>query len=549
MRINRYQLQGALFGSVLSPDLRPREEEALLRRQPIDERRRGLLLLQLRKERRVRQLEAAEVRDVLAARQLAVELLVVHLELGGLLHLHGGAPLILRRVRWLPPVIQVALVIILPPLVVEAVCHLVADDCPHRPKVDGIVRLGVEERRLKDGRGEDDLVEVGVVVGVDLLRQHQPAAPVGRRVGEAHLARVLEGPRAQHVAQVVALHHLQLRVIDPLVGVPDLDAELIHLLDGALPRGGAHPLHLVQPLLQRLPHALHRLERALLCVLREVFAHVDLANRLAERLLDEPHRPLPPRFLLLLPLQRLGVELKVAVDEFLRQVLRARVDRMPTEVRAHLLGARRLEQPARRGEGWRRVAVDRGGRGLSDELEVPLPVDPPLHQRGKLGTAHLIVHTVRVPPLRARHVRTRERRLQLEDGRRLRAGRAFLLASQREHLRDVLLVQLALVRLVLVEVVVSIRQPEPRLLQLEESPLRLLVVRPFGRREEDVHPELRVERGDGRRLVSRRQVACVEHRLEGGETGGLDRRLVHHAAPVRRHLLLISRGGAGGWRG
>ena len=55
-------------------------------------------------------------------------------------------------------------------LVVEAVRDLVPDDGSDGAEVDGRVDVGVEEGRLKDSRGEHNLVEHGVIV-----RVHPPA--------------------------------------------------------------------------------------------------------------------------------------------------------------------------------------------------------------------------------------------------------------------------------------------------------------------------------------------------------------------------------------
>jgi hypothetical protein len=71
MRVEREHLERVLLGRVLAPDLRPREEEALLRTQPVDRRARRGRRGELRLESAVGKLEAAQVRDVLAARQLA----------------------------------------------------------------------------------------------------------------------------------------------------------------------------------------------------------------------------------------------------------------------------------------------------------------------------------------------------------------------------------------------------------------------------------------------------------------------------------------------
>ena len=86
-----------------------------------------------------------------------------------------------------PPVAQPALAVAGGALVVEAVADLVADHRADRAVVDGVVGVGVEERRLQDGCGEDDLVAQRVVVGVDRLRRHQPLVLAHRAAELAEL--------------------------------------------------------------------------------------------------------------------------------------------------------------------------------------------------------------------------------------------------------------------------------------------------------------------------------------------------------------------------
>ena len=86
-----------------------------------------------------------------------------------------------------PPVAQRAGGVEAAALVVEAVAHLVADHGADAAVVHRIVGVEVEERRLQDGGGEDDLVADGVVVGVDGLRRHAPLLGVDRLAGLAEL--------------------------------------------------------------------------------------------------------------------------------------------------------------------------------------------------------------------------------------------------------------------------------------------------------------------------------------------------------------------------
>ena len=109
--------------------------------------------------------EPAEVADVLADGERAVDLLargVAGLELVELGDERVGAGLERRPVLVGPPVAQRAVAVELRALVVEAVADLVADDRADAAVVDGVVGVGVEERRLQDRGGEDDLVQPGL---------------------------------------------------------------------------------------------------------------------------------------------------------------------------------------------------------------------------------------------------------------------------------------------------------------------------------------------------------------------------------------------------
>ena len=72
-----------------------------------------------------------------------------------------------------------------------------------RAVVDRVVGVRVEERRLQDRRREHDLVELGVVVGVDRLRRHAPFVAIDRLAELGDVAVVFELVRAHHVADQV----------------------------------------------------------------------------------------------------------------------------------------------------------------------------------------------------------------------------------------------------------------------------------------------------------------------------------------------------------
>ncbi len=77
-----------------------------------------------------------------------------------------------------PPVGQVAILVVVAPLIVEAVEHLMAYNDPYRTIVYRIVGIGIEERGLKYPGGETDLVGGRVVVCIYSLWAHEPLGTV-----------------------------------------------------------------------------------------------------------------------------------------------------------------------------------------------------------------------------------------------------------------------------------------------------------------------------------------------------------------------------------
>ena len=87
VRVEGHHLQRPLLGCILAPHLCPREEEALMRIEPVDVAGRPLRI-QLCIQRGESELQPAQISDVLPASKLSVELLTINSEPGGLLHLH-----------------------------------------------------------------------------------------------------------------------------------------------------------------------------------------------------------------------------------------------------------------------------------------------------------------------------------------------------------------------------------------------------------------------------------------------------------------------------
>src|SRR5450755_4245122 len=110
-------------------------------------------------EGKKRELEPADVGDVLAQRELAVQLQLIDRDVSAVLLLDAGSALAVAGcIVGLPPVAQISLRVILAPAIVEAMRDLVPDHHADAAVVDRRVDLRIEERRLQDAGGEDDLV-------------------------------------------------------------------------------------------------------------------------------------------------------------------------------------------------------------------------------------------------------------------------------------------------------------------------------------------------------------------------------------------------------
>ena len=180
-----------------------------------------------------------------------IELSDKHLSLG--VELHG----ILRR----PPVGHITVFVEESSLVVESVGHLVADHDSDSAIVDSVVSVSVEERWLKDGRREADLVGRRVIVGVDGLRRHSPFGLVGRLAEFGHIVGRVPGAGGTEVLVVALLRvDVEGRVILPFVRIADLHGEVVQFLVSLGLCGIAHPVEFVDVLAESLLEVIHEVQ-------------------------------------------------------------------------------------------------------------------------------------------------------------------------------------------------------------------------------------------------------------------------------------------------
>ena len=154
MRV-RLRLQSRRLRRVLlRPDLRPTQEETLLRRKPVNIRRTRPALKRLL-ERVVSHVKSTEVGDGFAGDEFALKV-QARLRLKGseLVDDALGALVKVFFVALGPPVLQVPHRIEFAALVVVAVRDLVTDNSADGAIVDRIVSVGVKEGRLQYSGGE-----------------------------------------------------------------------------------------------------------------------------------------------------------------------------------------------------------------------------------------------------------------------------------------------------------------------------------------------------------------------------------------------------------
>src|SRR4029077_16467079 len=112
--------------------------------------------------------------------------------------------------------------------------------------VVSVVAIGVVERRLQDTRGENDFVELRVVVSVDGRRRHAPFAAVDGFADFREVARVFKFRGAKNIPGVRAAIGSQRGIIAPRVRVADFYGEGFQFFDGGLAGGRAHPRQALQ---------------------------------------------------------------------------------------------------------------------------------------------------------------------------------------------------------------------------------------------------------------------------------------------------------------
>lgn len=187
-------------------------------------------------------LQARQVRHVLAQGEPAVETPTgqrfIGLVLGDQLRAEDVES---RAVGIAPPVAQHAVTVEAAAFVVEAMADFMADHGADGAVVQRVVGRDIEKRRLQDGSGKDNLVERGVVVGVDRLWRHCPFLPVQRLTRRRCQTLPFKAGRTLAVAKRIVRTHQQLTSVTPALRVADLAGVLGQLFEGPGPGRRGHP--------------------------------------------------------------------------------------------------------------------------------------------------------------------------------------------------------------------------------------------------------------------------------------------------------------------
>ncbi len=232
-----------------------------------------------------------------------------------------------------PPVAEIAVGIELAAYVVEAVREFVADHDADGAKVHGVVGSVVIERRLQNSSGECDVVLIWVVGGVHGHWRIRPISLIERLADLVEPALDVVLVRALRVAQRIAAHDLERRVITPLVGMADAVGDRLQFPERLGFGVRAHPEQGFDVFAQRRFNIPDHGQCALLAFGTESLLHVNLADQLAQVTVRVAHAALPTRTQLLGPRQSLAEEIEVFVHERRRQHRRVRMHRVPAQIR------------------------------------------------------------------------------------------------------------------------------------------------------------------------------------------------------------------------
>ena len=121
-----------------------------------------------------------------------------------------GAFVIGLRVRCSPPIAQVAILIELASLIIEAVSSFVSDYRSGSAVIHCVILFGIKEWRLQNSCGKINGVSLSVLVRIDCRRRHAPFRAIHRLADLLQLAMHLKRSRVLNIGKVVVRGNFQL---------------------------------------------------------------------------------------------------------------------------------------------------------------------------------------------------------------------------------------------------------------------------------------------------------------------------------------------------
>ena len=302
--------RSAVLALLAAPHLRPGQEEALVAGQAVDHRRLAMLG-DVAAIGGIGHFEPAEIADILAHGELRIDLeagqrlvgAILRAEPRGALGEALGRRLAVHQSRTRPCGVEAAA------LVVEAVADLVADHRADRAVIDRRIGVGIEEGRLQDAGREGDLVEQRVVGGVDRLRRSFPTSARSTGLGSRDSCRFqLELGRRDSMlpSRSSRIDADRRNSRSTRSGWPMRGSNASSLASASAPGLLVHPVELLQPLGEGGAQIADQLVHLPPALGREVALDIDLADRLAERAVEQAEAALPAVALLLLAARGCG---------------------------------------------------------------------------------------------------------------------------------------------------------------------------------------------------------------------------------------------------
>ena len=328
-----------------------------------------------------------------------------------------------------------------------------------------------------------------------------------------------------------------------MIGIADLDAEVMQLVQRLFARGRRHPCQGADVGVISLEEVVHQLDRLGFRFRREIFCDVILAQCFAHCVVEQMRRARRAWELLGHALQRRAVEGKIFVVERLGQEGRVGVQVMRGQiVTPHCDGrlGKNLRQFRKRGFfGDDNLAFARrcGGRD-SRSLEIGVPREL-RRQRLELRKGHRIVDLVLVAAVFVRPIGLCHLGFKIEDA--LRALVGIAVAGQREHRGKMLLVGIPVGRecRVVLQIIIAVGHPETGLSQVDRVGIRILFIDTDTAAHRPVELQARVAHR-GRNIVQRLEARDIsEILLRRGEALRIDLLLIEERVIEIAQFLFV----------